>query len=233
MKFGGPRRAGGRFSPRRPLTLDFHAPRKTWDDVPDVTTTGNQLRNNRSLPFHPLTRTIASYLCDDIRKVTPLSRVLTRSPHKGESSSPLRGAVYAFYYFSRSSRAYAFCLCLLQYAQETQHEKILRGLAVGIAFTMYGRLEEADPLVTSLCADKDPILRRSGMYTLAMAYCGTGNNQAIRKLLHVAVSDSKRPPHARRLDSFAHSLDLFAPFTRFVSPPPHDRHCRSPWGLSI
>lgn len=59
---------------------------------------------------------------------------------------------------------------------------------MGIAFTMYGRLEEADPLVTSLCADKDPILRRSGMYTLAMAYCGTGNNQAIRKLLHVAVS---------------------------------------------
>ncbi|XP_043284346.1 26S proteasome non-ATPase regulatory subunit 1 [Venturia canescens] len=78
---------------------------------------------------------------------------------------------------------------MVAYAQETQHEKILRGLAVGIAFTMYGRLEEADPLVASLSADKDPILRRSGMYTLAMAYCGTGNNQAIRKLLHVAVSD--------------------------------------------
>ncbi|XP_034939926.1 26S proteasome non-ATPase regulatory subunit 1 [Chelonus insularis] len=78
---------------------------------------------------------------------------------------------------------------MVTYAQQTQHEKILRGLAVGIAFTMYGRLEEADPLVDSLCADKDPILRRSGMYTIAMAYCGTGNNQAIRKLLHVAVSD--------------------------------------------
>lgn len=78
---------------------------------------------------------------------------------------------------------------MVAYAQETQHEKILRGLAVGIAFTMYGRLEEADPLITSLSADKDPILRRSGMYTLAMAYCGTSNNQAIRKLLHVAVSD--------------------------------------------
>lgn len=75
-----------------------------------------------------------------------------------------------------------------QYAQETQHEKILRGLAVGIAFTMYARLEEADPLVTSLSTDKDPVLRRSGMYTLAMAYCGTGNNKAIRKLLHIAVS---------------------------------------------
>lgn len=59
---------------------------------------------------------------------------------------------------------------------------------MGIAFTMYGRLEEADPLIAQLTSDKDPILRRSGMYTLAMAYCGTGHNQAIRKLLHVAVS---------------------------------------------
>lgn len=78
---------------------------------------------------------------------------------------------------------------MVSYAQETQHEKILRGLAVGIALTMYARLEEADPLVTSLSTDKDPVLRRSGMYTLAMAYCGTGSNQAIRTLLHVAVSD--------------------------------------------
>lgn len=78
---------------------------------------------------------------------------------------------------------------MVTYAQESQHEKILRGLAVGIALIMFGRLEEADPLLTSLCADKDPILRRSGMYTIAMAYCGTGSNTAIRKLLHVAVSD--------------------------------------------
>ncbi|CAH0557450.1 unnamed protein product [Brassicogethes aeneus] len=78
---------------------------------------------------------------------------------------------------------------MVAYAQESQHEKILRGLAVGISFTMYGRLEEADPLIQQLTGDKDPILRRSGMYTLAMAYCGTGHNQAIRKLLHVAVSD--------------------------------------------
>ena len=53
---------------------------------------------------------------------------------------------------------------------------------------MFNRLEESDALVTSLSDDKDPVLRRSGMYTIAMAYCGTGNNQAIRKLLHVAVS---------------------------------------------
>ena len=48
---------------------------------------------------------------------------------------------------------------------------------------------------TFKCSDEqylhcqDPILRWSGMYTLAMAYCGTANNAAIRKLLHVAVSD--------------------------------------------
>jgi len=78
---------------------------------------------------------------------------------------------------------------MVAYAQETQHEKILRGLAVGISLVMYGRLEEADPLIETLSQDKDAILRRSGMYTIAMAYCGTGNNKAIRKLLHVAVSD--------------------------------------------
>ncbi|KAF7269013.1 hypothetical protein GWI33_017934 [Rhynchophorus ferrugineus] len=78
---------------------------------------------------------------------------------------------------------------MVAYALESQHEKILRGLAVGIAFNMYGRLEEAEPLIQQLTTDKDPILRRSGMYTIAMAYCGTGHNQAIRKLLHVAVSD--------------------------------------------
>ena len=44
--------------------------------------------------------------------------------------------------------------CCLQYAQETQHEKILRGLAVGIAMTMFGRLEEADALIESLNRDK-------------------------------------------------------------------------------
>ena len=45
---------------------------------------------------------------------------------------------------------------------------------------MFGRLEEADPLITILMNDKDAILKRSGMYTIAMAYAGTGNNAAIR-----------------------------------------------------
>jgi 26S proteasome regulatory subunit N2 len=54
---------------------------------------------------------------------------------------------------------------------------------------MYGAEEEADQLIERLCGDKDPILRYGGMFTIAMAYAGTANNKAIRKLLHVAVSD--------------------------------------------
>ncbi|KAF9994249.1 proteasome regulatory particle base subunit [Entomortierella chlamydospora] len=78
---------------------------------------------------------------------------------------------------------------MLQYAHETQHEKIIRGLAVGISLVMYGKEDAADALIEKLSADKDPIMRYGGMYTIAMAYCGTGNNKAIRRLLHVAVSD--------------------------------------------
>ena len=102
------------------------------------------------------------------------------------STPPLRIMTTLYRRFQRTVLLLVLCL---QYAQETQHEKILRGLAVGIALTMYGRLEEADTLIESLTRDKDPILRRSGMYTIAMAYCGTGNNNAIRKLLHIAVSN--------------------------------------------
>ncbi|KAI3865964.1 hypothetical protein MKX03_036823 [Papaver bracteatum] len=78
---------------------------------------------------------------------------------------------------------------MLAYARETQHEKIIRGLALGIALTVYGREEEADTLIEQMTRDQDPILRYGGMYALAMAYRGTANNKAIRQLLHFAVSD--------------------------------------------
>ncbi|KAJ7786208.1 D-isomer specific 2-hydroxyacid dehydrogenase [Mycena metata] len=79
---------------------------------------------------------------------------------------------------------------MLVYARETQHEKIIRGLAVGVAFIFYGRQEEADETIKLLLAEKDPILRYGGVYTLALAYAGTSNNDAVRQLLHIAVSDT-------------------------------------------
>ena len=51
----------------------------------------------------------------------------------------------------------------------------------------YGQLEAADPTIQTLTEDKDPVLRMCGMYCVGMAYAGTGNNRAIRRLLHVAV----------------------------------------------
>jgi len=78
---------------------------------------------------------------------------------------------------------------MLAYAHDTKHEKIIRGIALGLALISYGREEAADVLIEQLLRDKDPILRYGCMYTIAMAYVGTSNNRAIRRLLHVAVSD--------------------------------------------
>lgn len=78
---------------------------------------------------------------------------------------------------------------MIQYAHDTQHEKIVRGLAMGMALIMFGRQEAADELINGLLGDPDPTLRYGGIMTIALAYCGTGSNKAVRKLLHVAVSD--------------------------------------------
>jgi 26S proteasome regulatory subunit N2 len=43
---------------------------------------------------------------------------------------------------------------MLTYARETQHEKIIRGLAIGVAFIYYGRQEEADTTIKTLLAEK-------------------------------------------------------------------------------
>ncbi|VDN98821.1 unnamed protein product [Rodentolepis nana] len=79
---------------------------------------------------------------------------------------------------------------LLSYTVDTSHEKIMRGIALGIALIMFGKREEADELINNLIQETDPIIRWCGMATIAMAYCGTNNNAAIEKLLHAAVSDT-------------------------------------------
>lgn len=78
---------------------------------------------------------------------------------------------------------------LLNYAHDTLHEKIIRALALAIALMVYGKEEGADSLIEQLARDRDPIIRYGAMYAVAMAYCGTGDNGAVRRLLHVAVSD--------------------------------------------
>ncbi|KAF9229179.1 26S proteasome regulatory complex non-ATPase subcomplex Rpn2/Psmd1 subunit [Gyrodon lividus] len=95
---------------------------------------------------------------------------------------------------------------MITYARETQHEKIIRGLAMGLAFVFYGRQEEADETLRSLLAEKDPILRYGGVYTLALAYAGTSNNDAVRQLLHIAVSDTSDDVRRAAVTSLAFLL---------------------------
>jgi len=78
---------------------------------------------------------------------------------------------------------------LKNYARETQHEKVIRGIAMGLALINYGQEEHADPLIDEMRKDRDPILRYGAQYALALAYCGTGSKKAVRTLLHTAVSD--------------------------------------------
>eukprot|EP01047_Picozoa_sp_COSAG01_P011769 COSAG01_NODE_518_length_16019_cov_9.486809_9_plen_854_part_00 len=79
---------------------------------------------------------------------------------------------------------------MLKYAHDTDHEKIVRGLAVGVALLVYGCEERADTLIRQMADDQDPLLRYGGMFAIGMAYSGTANNAAMKILLHVAVSDT-------------------------------------------
>ena len=81
---------------------------------------------------------------------------------------------------------------LLNYAHETKHEKIIRALSIALAMMVYGKEESSDVLIEQMTRDRDPIIRYGAMYATAMAYCGTADNSAVRRLLHVAVSQKFR-----------------------------------------
>lgn len=69
------------------------------------------------------------------------------------------------------------------------HEKIIRGLSLSMALMAYQSEELADDLIEYLIDSKDPIVRYGGAYAIGMAYVGTGNTKAIKKLLSTAASD--------------------------------------------
>lgn len=78
---------------------------------------------------------------------------------------------------------------MLKYAQDTKHEKIIRGLSLGLALLMYGKEDNADALIEQMVHSKDHLIRYGAMHAIGMAYAGTSNNEAIKKLLHHAVTD--------------------------------------------
>lgn len=116
-------------------------------------------------------------ICEDIKNV-----LYTDSAIAGEAAGIGMGLLLAG---SASDK----CSEMLAYAHDTQHEKIIRGISIGLALIMYGQEEGADTLIEQMTRDLDPIIRYGGMYVIGMAYRGTGNNGAVQQLLHFAVSD--------------------------------------------
>ena len=78
---------------------------------------------------------------------------------------------------------------LIKYVHDTQHEKIIRAIAIALALIVYNAGEAADTLIEELSREKDPILRYGAMYCIGMAYCGTGNTSMLQKLIKFSVSD--------------------------------------------
>jgi 26S proteasome regulatory subunit N2 len=78
---------------------------------------------------------------------------------------------------------------LVTYSHDTQHEKIIRAIAISLALIMYEAQEAADALIEQLSREKDPILRYGAMFTIGLAYAGTGNTTALKKLIKFSVSD--------------------------------------------
>lgn len=68
------------------------------------------------------------------------------------------------------------------------------------------RLVSLEVDVPTLIVSKDPIIRYGGVYTLALAYAGTANNNAIRQLLHIAVSDTSDDVRRAAVTSLAFLL---------------------------
>lgn len=106
----------------------------------------------------------------------------TDSAVAGEAAGVALGLLFAGTGAERSAE-------MLAYAHDTQHEKIIRGLSIGLAVVQYGREEAAETHIEAMTQDQDPILRYGGMFALGLAYRGTGNNTAVARLLHFAVSD--------------------------------------------
>ncbi|KAK4530068.1 hypothetical protein CCYA_CCYA03G0925 [Cyanidiococcus yangmingshanensis] len=125
----------------------------------------------------------------------------SRSPSENDVFQELRNVLYMDSALSGEAAALGMGMLLLgsgdesaieqmlEYSRETQHQKITRGLAVGLALIVYGLEDEAEPLIRQMLSSEDAAIRYGAMFATGLAYCGSGNNDATKRLLHAAVSD--------------------------------------------
>jgi len=76
---------------------------------------------------------------------------------------------------------------LHRFAKQSEHEKIIRSIALGSAIINFGKARLADTFIDTLLKENEPMLRYGSCLSIGMAYVGTNNNAAIRKLLKISA----------------------------------------------
>lgn len=132
-----------------------------------------------------ISESIARFFCSNIETYSAAKNVLfSDSAVASHSAAISMGLVMV------GSGNEQVTLEMTSYAHETQHDKIIKGLALGIACVWYGKESAADTVIASLLNDKDALMRVCAMHTLALAYSGTSANSAVSRLLAAAVGDA-------------------------------------------
>ena len=85
---------------------------------------------------------------------------------------------------------------MLNFAEETKHEKIIRGLAMGLGFVMYGKGKDSKYLSDKMLKSRQSLIREGGVWIISLANVGNSSNEALQSLLYIAVSDVS--DHVRR-----------------------------------
>jgi 26S proteasome regulatory subunit N2 len=78
---------------------------------------------------------------------------------------------------------------LLTYQKETDHEKIIRALSLAQAAIAFNCEDRADGQIDKMMQEQDAIIRQGGAFAIGMAYCGSANLVAVKRLLHIISTD--------------------------------------------
>lgn len=73
---------------------------------------------------------------------------------------------------------------------KTEHEKIQRGLAIGLAMIFILKSTAANSRIESFLASFNPLHRVAAVYICAMAYAGTNDSFAVKTLWKTAINDT-------------------------------------------